>query len=724
MAVKFFLLIFQKFDRRAAGFALAAALILLCVPAQARNRALLIAVAAYDEPAIRSLEGPRNDVLMVWRRLTRNGFAAKDIRVLAEGLPEGADAPKPFAPATRAEILAGLADLAARAEAGDFVQIHYSGHGATQPEGAVEEGQEPEPGGRAQALLPKDAGKYDPQARSIRNAIVDKELGRALDRIRAKGARVFVVIDACHAGTATRAGAGVARAVEAEALGVPQALAPSPLRPPQRRATLPAPADKAALVGFFAVDSWSEALERPLPGGAGFIGPEGAQKFGVFTWRLMRALEQGRARTYRELARLIALDMASATLAAAPPPAFEGDLDAPLPGQDHALVRARFPARSDNGALIVEAGQLHGLDAGARLALFDGPLADARALGRADVSEADAAASRAEVAGASPAQVWPAQLWAELETPAARLRLRVAATPEARPHLAAALAGDGLAVDLVEGPADMLASVAAGRLWLTRDGAQPVTQPAAYDRSPSAALDAPEDVRLLLWRFARAANLVRLAGVAQAGGAEGAARISLEVARETDAARLADPRRACAAPPQGAGRPLDSADVAALGHCDALRLSIENAGERDLDVGVFFLDPSGAVAVPARDWRQNGCVAFLPARATRPLVLRTQLRLDGAGGPGHSGLHRIVVFALPRQAGMPANLCHLAQDAPAEAARLRAAAGAKGFAALLARAGLADPSLRAANPFAEEDASAAAQTSVRLFTLDLRPPQP
>jgi len=80
---------------------------------------------------------------------------------------------------------------------------------------------------------------------------------------------------------------------------------------------------------------------------------------------------------------------------------------------------------------------------------------------------------------------------------------------------------------------------------------------------------------------------------------------------------------------------------------------------------------------------------------------------------------------LPRQAGMPANLCHLAQDNPAAAqtgtAALRAG-GAKGFAALLARAGLADPALRAANPFAEEEGAAASETSVRMFTLDLRPP--
>ena len=92
--------------------------------------------------------------------------------------------PKPLAAPTRAAILAGFADLAAKAGPGDFALIHFSGHGSTQPEGAVDESAEPEPGGRVQVLLPKDAGKYDAEARTIRNAIVDKEIGPALDELR------------------------------------------------------------------------------------------------------------------------------------------------------------------------------------------------------------------------------------------------------------------------------------------------------------------------------------------------------------------------------------------------------------------------------------------------------------------------------------------------------------------------------------------------------------
>jgi hypothetical protein len=36
-------------------------------PASAKNLALLIGVTQYDEKAIRTLEGPNNDVILIWR---------------------------------------------------------------------------------------------------------------------------------------------------------------------------------------------------------------------------------------------------------------------------------------------------------------------------------------------------------------------------------------------------------------------------------------------------------------------------------------------------------------------------------------------------------------------------------------------------------------------------------------------------------------------------------
>lgn len=719
---------------RSLAIATALAVGLVAFPAQARNLALLIGVAAYDEPAIRSLEGPRNDVLALWRLLVRKGFSPDDVTVLAEGLPERPDAPRPRAAATREAILSALAGLAERAAAGDLVVVHYSGHGATQPEGEVEEGAEPEPGGRVQALLPKDAGRYDPQARGVRNAIVDKELGRALDRIRATGARLFVVVDACHAGTVTRAGAGTARGVDAATLGAPQTApaAAAPPRPATRRAVARVESrggeNRGAMVGFFAVDAWSEALERPLPAPADFLGGEGAKPFGLFTWRLVRALEQGRARSYRDLARLVVADAEVA--AGAPAPMFEGDLDAALPGVEAAQGPPRFPARLSGEGVIVEAGQMQGVDAGARLALFDGPTADAHALGAVVVAQAGPTESRAgalaqsvaaaQSAAQSAAPGGGAGLWAQIESAGVGFRLKVAVDAAARPDLAAAAAG--LPVDLVEGGADLVATRAGEAIRLARED----MRAAPADETRAASIFAAGEagragLRDALWRFARAANLTRLAGVAAAegGGAPGF-EATLETTRETDPGRLADPRRACAAPLAPAARVVSDVQAAAIGHCDGLTLSIANRGEGDLDVAVFLLDPEGDIAIPSREWRQNGCLGFLPAKAGRPLVVRTQARLWTASGPGHAGLHRVVVFALPRKGGMAPNLCGLIAATPPEPGPALRAAGARGFAALLARAGLADPSLRAANPFSEDEDGAGAGVAARQFTLDLR----
>lgn len=722
--------------------------------AEARNLALLVGVADYDEPKIRALSGPRNDVILLWRHLSRHGFDAADITVLAEGLPQAADVPRPQAAPTRAAIMDALARLAERAGSGDVVLFHFSGHGTTQPEAALADGAVPEAGGRDQVLLPKDAGLYDPAARTIRNAIIDNELGVALDRIRAKGATVFVVVDACHAGTVTRS-ADVARGIDAAALGTPQAAgattpgpSPRPPRAPQRGGTLrgaggQAPVETGALVAFFAVDSWTPAIERTYPSpAAGLVEKPGADgsaqaAFGVFSWHLLRALESGRAATFRDLARIISLDMAAAAqLAHAPLPVFEGDLDRGLPGAATNGPR-RFATRREGGELVIEAGALQGFDEGAEIALFDGPLADARPLGRVRLSGAGAGESRVPLAelpaGAAGAGGGP---WAQMERPGVAFRFRVANVVASETAQAVARALEPkegapvMGVDLVapEQPADLNLHLVDGRLWLVPEGGRLVQDPQAYGRSFSVPAGAELDqLRNAVWAFARAANLVRLASVADmgAGTASGDVEISLDLIRETDPVQLADPRRACTQAAQpSAPVPVDGGMAAALAHCDTARLTIANRSERDIDVGIFLLDPLGGIDVPVRGWRQNGCIATLPARASGPLVLRTTLRTWGKDGPSQTGLHRILVFALPRAGGIPPSLCHLLQRdvAAASAGALRGGTGQRGFLDLLGRAALVAPGLRAANPFEAED-SAAGSVVVRQFSLDLLPPE-
>ncbi len=56
------------------------------------------------------LEGPNNDVILIWRELQRRGFKSADMTVLADNLPARNDVPKAAAQPTRAAILDALKD--------------------------------------------------------------------------------------------------------------------------------------------------------------------------------------------------------------------------------------------------------------------------------------------------------------------------------------------------------------------------------------------------------------------------------------------------------------------------------------------------------------------------------------------------------------------------------------------------------------------------------------
>ena len=104
-----------------AGLALSVA-----APSLAEMRALLVGVSDYDDAiGLSDLRGPANDVALLRRVLAGQGV--QDITVLADGVP---DAARP----TRSAILDGLADQAARAQPGDFIYLHFSGHGTRQPD--------------------------------------------------------------------------------------------------------------------------------------------------------------------------------------------------------------------------------------------------------------------------------------------------------------------------------------------------------------------------------------------------------------------------------------------------------------------------------------------------------------------------------------------------------------------------------------------------------------
>ena len=181
----------------------------LAVCARAETRALLVGVSDYDDSiGLADLKGPANDVALLRRVLKDRGVS--DITTLTNG-SDGGTAP------TRAAILGAFANLAEISKKGDFVYIHLSGHGTRQNDLGGDETD-----GLDEVFLPSDTARAEPGAGTIPNALVDDEIGRAVDAIRASGADVWLVMDSCHSGSGLRTAApGTAsRYVDPATLGV------------------------------------------------------------------------------------------------------------------------------------------------------------------------------------------------------------------------------------------------------------------------------------------------------------------------------------------------------------------------------------------------------------------------------------------------------------------------------------------------------------------------
>src|SRR5258708_418080 len=174
----------------------------------------------------------------MWRLLTeKRGFDAANVTVLADRLKDKAGEPrfpKVNGEPKRDAILKAFAALAETAKSGDLVLIFYSGHGTEQP--VKNTSQNPERGNMDQVMLPTDAGDYDAKTQTVRNGIVDDEIGAALDKIRDKNADVWVVIDACHAGSMTR---GLIDGTAGRGVGPAPVGIPSAPRPPAVRSLVP-----------------------------------------------------------------------------------------------------------------------------------------------------------------------------------------------------------------------------------------------------------------------------------------------------------------------------------------------------------------------------------------------------------------------------------------------------------------------------------------------------
>lgn len=495
--------------------------------------ALLIACSRYDHlPPAAQLRGPVNDAVMMRELLTqRFDFPSRNVIELSERRKRAESRP------LYANIKREFERLAQMARPGSQMVIYFSGHGAQQPNDDPNDPDDPEPDGLDEILCSADVKPaFDPDDPRVPNAISDDELRRWLNAIRSRGASVWVVIDACHSGTAIR-GTEVLRQVAPELLVPRQALekAGRTARGTRGVSADASPFDLGENVGgvvaIYAAQPHEPTIELPLPTDSK------EQKWrGLLTYNLAKVLTETAAPvTYTELVQRIHREYVATMGRLGPVPLVEGsDRHREVLGTKEWGDRSRLLLQvDDRKRLKINAGRLHGLTPGSIVAVLapagvksdDKPLGYVRIV-KAGMTDADVEATGFE--GSEPARNLPNGARCEVvRRDYGELRLRVAIdgpTEDAasrepwRERLARRGAKEGSVFELVDDRARAQ--------WLVRpiEGNRIVLVPAeGWPRAPgteaaAAFGPAPVDGELDAWlderlgRIARATNLLRISG--------------------------------------------------------------------------------------------------------------------------------------------------------------------------------------------------------------------
>src|SRR5688572_1567714 len=166
--------------------------LLFCSYSFAQNKiGLIVAVGNYPKGGLWKNLSSENDIRFINAALIKNGFSLSNIDSLLNEK------------ATKKNILNALDELYNKANIGDIVIFHFSGHGQQ-----IQDDNGDETDGYDEALIPYDAkGMYNNVSYKGENHLRDDELGAKLSKIRSKiGSKgsLVVIVDACHSGTATR----------------------------------------------------------------------------------------------------------------------------------------------------------------------------------------------------------------------------------------------------------------------------------------------------------------------------------------------------------------------------------------------------------------------------------------------------------------------------------------------------------------------------------------
>lgn len=629
------------------------ALSVLAADAEARTRALVVGVSGY--PALAKslrLTGPKNDSREVANSLARLGVAIADITVLADGVAGLTDGIALNGPGTKAAILGELEELAAGSAAGDLVVFYFSGHGSQQPDRDGDEG-----GAADEIFLPYDVGKWT--GAGVENALVDDELSVPIQQMLDKGVDFFGIIDACHSATGFRAVADdevKARVIDPAELGIPDSpagqVSPGRLELEQSRSLQ----TRGRAAFFYAAQEDEEALERTPSGG------DPGEFFGVFTYNLLKRLNQSPDITYRTLHQAVGNDIKRGSLMSTQTPELEGELlDEPVLRLTKAAPRRQWPIFAGK----LQAGQLEGLDAGTVVALYDDPAASDDAPVAHGVVE-NAGATKSIVAprvypceqtnadGTCPVVADPAAFkkgrFVRIVEPgidfsvtlSEPLRINADDGHDYGPALAAlqaALSSETLATRVRVAPAgyDVAVGLVGGKLAfaaaggsIDRDGPGSSPRLTLPDNPAAAAAH----VSAAISRIARALALQRL------GGSDSGAALGLKTE-----IRIAKDRPGTAV--DGAC-PNDEADYEAptlagaqpqLDACDILSVDFVNGGKKPLDVTILLIGGDFSIT-PV--WPEAGEANRILAGDRRSIDL-LQMEAD----PEAVGEERLVMVAVP-----------------------------------------------------------------------------
>jgi len=659
--------------------------------AEAKTRMLLVGVASYEDTAIRDLLGPRNDVSIMWRLFKSRGVAPEDITVLSDGIPEGSDYPVLNGAATIANIRTAFDKIAAETGPEDDFVFYYSGHGTRQPDDNPQEEIEPELDGWDQVLLPADSSPSDPAADSVKNGLVDDELGQKLDAIRSKGTFVWAIIDSCHSGTVTR-GDSITRSIDPATLGISEkprtANTDGATRGGSRKGTIVSK-NESDLVGFYAVDASDEAIERPFIGyNLPMVGDGKTQRMGVFTNALHHALMQGTAQTFADLAREISADLTTDRSGGrVPQPVFDGVLDRPIPGANSKGPRLITSIIADEVVTIPQ-GVLHGFEQGSRVELYTPGKSDAP-IGKAEIVSAEAASSQAGNIKWEPGVEKIAQGPIAIRLTEQAVSFRFAVSPPPKEDLSDAAQSDTVsrAVDLAFGEdsgssdigitlgdagnpdGDVLLRAQNGRLWIMRPDRPLDMKAGSFGETPSLEISGdPKDlagkVKQAVWSLSRAEKLIRFASSVGMSEDKNADRPEITATIQRKGDKSADPSTACAKPNKtDPEKPLAAFSPQGVGNCDTVRFKITNETDMTYYIAAFYVDALGGVQTMSTQDKARGCVRTLysgSGEVTYTIQINTWDAKDKR--PAAVGTENAVILAIPQDASKIApSMCSLIQ---------------------------------------------------------------